>query len=318
MEQRLLINSILVSKIKTAFTDPFIASSVEKCVLPGRKIRSILFLNALQSLGPSTPIDKAEDVVFSIELIHAASVLVDDILDSDDVRHGTVSTEALWGTQKSLLFAHLLSSAAIKQLKGHTQVQAKLIETYQNMCIGEMYDVFLPPGTWMHDGYDWRTFQKTSSLFEFALIAAQHFVQNSGKKFKLDLIGRDLGLLYQLSNDYYDWQPHNLKKRHLNAESWPINFSLPLSVYLRKYPRSSIESYLAKKILTYNEWDEFLSILWQPEVTRECKVMISRTQKRLKQRITEGDFPKYLNALFRSFVSLIGKEEFWYHAYEIY
>lgn len=317
LQQRSEINKLLIKKINSDFVDSFLASEVQRCVLPGRKIRSILFLQTLQSLNPNAPIELATDIIFSIELSHAASVLVDDILDSDQFRHGVVATEVLWGNSKSVLFAHLLSSIAIKNLAIYDNIQNKLVEVYGSMCVGEMYDIFLPAGNWIYEGYDLRTFQKTSALFQFALSAAQHLAGHEFAGLELAIIGKELGMLYQLSNDFHDWQPNNILKRHLQTQSWPITFSFPLSVYLKKYRDKGVATYLEQKSLSFDQWMGFLSVIWNSEIKEECQNTIHSTQRKLIERISQGKYSQYLKELYEQMVNLIASEAFWYHIYEI-
>lgn len=311
------INALLIPRIRKAFPHPYLALAVKRCLLPGRKVRSSLFHDTLRILNPATLDQTSGDIVLSIELLHSASVLVDDILDSDQFRHGLLAAESEWGVPKALLFAHLMSNAAIKNLTSLPEMQSNLLEAYRGMCVGEMYDIFLPQGGWILKGYGRQVSQKTSSLFRFALSSAQTL---AGPKFaSLDLgeVGEELGVLYQLSNDYFDWQSENLEKRHLKTSSWRITFSLPLATYLERFGRHDVVPFLSKKVLNYDEWVQFLSIIWSPPVSKQCRSIISRVQNGLLRRVSRGRYPKRLKALYVDFSRQIIKREFWYHPYDI-
>lgn len=316
-KQREEINVLLGDKIASTFEDPFLRQEIKRCTFPGRKIRSILFLNTLRLLNPDVDLDYAASIIFSIELGHAASVLVDDILDGDYFRHGTVSTEVLWGNSKAVLFAHFMSSSAINSLRELPIVQSNFIKVYQSLSIGEMYDIFLIPGEWVYNGYSSKVFQKTSALFEFSLSSAQNLAGSEFIKYNLDAVGKGIGTLYQLSNDFYDWQPEGIRKRHLEDQSWQITFSFPLATYLQRFGDKEISSYLKKKHLSFDEWMNFLPIIWNEEVRNICFNLLTSTQKDLDEFVIRLNIPIHLKQIYRNLISLIGNEMFWYHEYEI-
>jgi hypothetical protein len=317
LRERKRVNAVLTKRIKLLFDDPYLAQEVLRCVLPGRKVRSILFLKTVQQLNPGVEKSGVSAVLASIELIHGASVLVDDMLDSDQFRHGVTTTESTWQKSKSILFAHLLGSTAIQSLDQFPGLQRQIALVYHKMCIGEMHDVLLVPGDWIYQGYDVRTVQKTCALFEFVLASAQILAKSTGRNLHLDKIGRQMGMLYQLSNDFYDWQAYGIEKRHLPTQSWPITFSFPLAVYLSKYSERQISKHLKKKILTHDEWLEFISRLWKPDVRCACEETIAKTQKELLGLIQKSSCPDSLKQLYQTFVNLIVTEGFWYHIYEM-
>lgn len=317
LKQRNEANCLLLGEIRRVFKTESLATDVRRALFPGRKVRSILFLKTLGALRPDAPIQLKRNVIFSIEAIHGGSVLVDDVLDEDHFRHGQVTTEARWGINKSILFAHLLSAAAIGNLAAYPEIQQELVKTYQRMCLGEMHDVFVIPGDWITKGYNLGTIQKTSALFRFALWAAKCLAGPDSFNADLATIGEDMGMLYQLSNDLHDWQVHGIKQRHKRDQAWRISFGFPLAVYILKHNFEGIDRYMKKAVLSYDEWLRFVSVVWRPDVKTECELKINRLKARLLRRIHDAELPQPLNQLYTGFVQEVITQGFWYHSYDM-
>jgi geranylgeranyl pyrophosphate synthase len=312
------VNDRLRHVVPKAFPDRFLSRQVLDSVLPGRKVRSILFLETLHDLAPGIPSATADDVILSIELSHAASVLVDDVVDGDRLRHGAAATSNRWGATKSILFAHLLCSSALLRLEQHPLLQQGLLGVYRRMSLGEISDMLIPPGEWIYRGYDSRVFQKTSALFEFALASAGLVAGSQVRAEALAKLGGAVGLLYQTANDYHDWQPHNILKRHDASDVWPVTFSFPLALYLAKYGSRAIAGHLRSRFLPYSEWQRFLARIWQPDIRQECRRAIRKNLNDVLRTIKAEIKSASLSRLYRSLAQLIIQEGFWYHAYKVH
>lgn len=309
------INVLIRNQLKIVVPESFLRSELESCVYPGRKIRSILFLNTLRNLNPQYDSQIAARVILAIELLHAASLLVDDLID-DDYRHNTIAANIEFGDRKALILAHLMSDIAISCLKDNESLQSKFIDTYRCLCIGEMYDALFIPGDWLYEGYGQNVAQKTSSLFEYALFSAG-FISNLNIETELlGRVGNGIGTMYQLYNDYYDWQPENLPKRHLLNQMWPITFSFPLAIHLQLFGKKNIESYLAKQYLTFEEWHKFLSEIWSSELRRHCDQVFTSQRNGLIENIQRIGLADNTKQIYLRLISMISKKEYWYKSRE--
>ena len=79
-----------------------------------------------------------------VEMIHAASLLHDDVIDEADTRRGKPSVNALYDNKTSIMFGDILYSKAFTEL---TLMDKKIAYTVSNavtlLSIGEMLDVDL-------------------------------------------------------------------------------------------------------------------------------------------------------------------------------
>lgn len=315
---RVLLNQRLTNRVEQLYSDCFFAGEILKRIEKGRKIRSFLFTNTAEGLSPNLPESLLLDVCLSIEMSHAASVLVDDILDGDDVRHGHLSSQATLGTPASALQAHFLCSEAITLVRPWSEIQNLLVDTYRRLTIGEMYDIFMPKPTdqWICNGYTEQIYQKTSALFEYSLVAAALVAKRNDLKEQLRSIGKTLGKLYQLSNDYYDMQPQNLRKRHTTDHSWRITFFFPLAVFLQLYGLPSVQDELNQQLLSYDQWMKFLEKIWTKDVGELALAALIQTEEEAKELVANSLLSADTRDHFYNLIKIIVNEDFWYHSYD--
>jgi len=315
---RVFLNQKLTKRVEQIYSDIFFANEILKRIEKGRKIRSFLFIKTAEGLSPNLPENMLLDVCLSIEMSHAASVLVDDILDGDDVRHGYQSSQATLGTPASALHAHFLCSEAIPLVRSWPEIQNRLVDTYRRLSIAEMYDIFMPQPTdeWICNGYTEQIYQKTSALFEYSLVTAALAANRDDLKEQLQSIGQAIGKLYQLSNDYYDMQPHNLRKRHTTDHSWRITFSFPLAIFLQLHGLSGVQEELNQQILSYDQWMKFLEKIWTKDVCEIALAALTRTEKDAEELVANSMLPTEIRDQYSNLIQLIVQEGFWYHSYD--
>lgn len=139
-----------------------------------------------------------------VEMIHAASLLHDDVIDEADTRRGKPSVNALFDNKTAIMFGDILYSKAFTQL---TQMDSKIAYTISNavtlLSIGEMLDVNLTKEfNSNYDKYLDMIYKKTASLIEAASKAAAILVGKDEDKYAL--YGKNLGLAFQMIDDILD------------------------------------------------------------------------------------------------------------------
>ncbi len=101
-----------------------------------------------------------------VEMIHAASLLHDDVIDEANTRRGQPSVNALYDNKTSIMFGDILYSRAFTEL---SQMDKNIAYTISNavtlLSIGEMIDVDLT-NTFnkSYDKYLDMIYKKTASL----------------------------------------------------------------------------------------------------------------------------------------------------------
>lgn len=139
-----------------------------------------------------------------VEMIHAASLLHDDVIDEADTRRGQPSVNALYDNKTSIMFGDILYSKAFTEL---AMMDRKIAYTVANavtlLSIGEMLDVDLTENfNSSYDKYNDMIYKKTASLIEASAKSAAILAGLDEEKYAL--YGKNLGLAFQMIDDILD------------------------------------------------------------------------------------------------------------------
>jgi len=164
----------------------------------GKMLRSKLILKIA---GVS---DESIKLCAVVEMIHAASLLHDDVIDEADTRRGKPSVNALYDNKTSIMFGDILYSKAFTEL---SQMDKKIAYTISNavtlLSIGEMLDVDLTNTfNTSYDKYLDMIYKKTASLIEASAKAAALLAGLDEVKYAI--YGKNLGLAFQMIDDILD------------------------------------------------------------------------------------------------------------------
>ena len=169
------------------------------CKLPhGKRLRAKLILKIA---GSSLAVVKTAAVV---EMIHAASLLHDDVIDDAYTRRAKPSLNALYGNKTAIMLGDILYSKGFLELNNISSGVAKIVSNaVVQLSLGELKDVSLSKIFNTDKAiYLEMIYQKTASLMEAAAGAAALL---SGKdKVAYMTYGRNLGIAFQMIDDILD------------------------------------------------------------------------------------------------------------------
>lgn len=139
-----------------------------------------------------------------VEMIHAASLLHDDVIDEADTRRGKPSINALYSDKTSIMFGDILYSRAFTEL---SQMDKKVAYHISNavtkLSVGEMMDVDLTDSfNSSYDKYLSMIYNKTASLIEASARSAA--ILAGVDEIKYANYGKNLGLAFQMIDDILD------------------------------------------------------------------------------------------------------------------
>jgi len=139
-----------------------------------------------------------------VEMIHAASLLHDDVIDDAYVRRNKPSLNALYGNKTAIMLGDILYSKGFFELNNISAEVAKIVSNaVTQLSLGELKDVSLSkvfnPDK---DAYMKMIYQKTASLIEASAGAAA--VLAGKPKAPFMTYGRNLGLAFQMIDDLLD------------------------------------------------------------------------------------------------------------------
>ena len=164
----------------------------------GKRLRAKLILKIA---GSSLAVVKTAAIV---EMIHAASLLHDDVIDDAYTRRSRPSLNALYGNKTAIMLGDILYSKGFLELNNISSDVAKMVSNaVVQLSLGELKDVSLSKTFNLdRDTYLHMIYQKTASLMEASAGAAAML---AGKdKVSYMTYGRNLGIAFQMIDDLLD------------------------------------------------------------------------------------------------------------------
>lgn len=139
-----------------------------------------------------------------IEMIHAASLLHDDVIDDADTRRGNPSVNAIYDNKTAIMFGDILYSKGFsKLLEFEAKIAKKVADAVTLLSIGELLDVELSKDfNTNYDAYLDMIYKKTASLIEASAYSAAVLANKDENAY--GLYGKNLGLAFQMVDDILD------------------------------------------------------------------------------------------------------------------
>jgi octaprenyl-diphosphate synthase len=164
----------------------------------GKRLRTKLILKIA---GSSLKVVKT---AATVEMIHAASLLHDDVIDDANTRRGKTSVNASEGNKTAIMLGDILYSKAFFELNSISPEVAKVISNaVVQLSLGELADVRLSSRFHTNrDAYLKMLYQKTASLMEASAEAAAILAGKNRKAYRQ--YGRNLGIAFQMIDDILD------------------------------------------------------------------------------------------------------------------
>ena len=177
-----------------------------EAVKGGKMIRPVLLYLGNEIGGPKRNPDPAAAMV---ELLHTASLIHDDIIDGDQSRRGFPSFYRRYGLEFSILIADFILSIVLRISSMYgCDISDIVANTTRLMSENEAEEtrIVRRGEAISFERYMNIIYGKTAILFETALRIGG-MLSSMGERLAEDLalIGRNMGLIYQMKDDLNDW-----------------------------------------------------------------------------------------------------------------
>lgn len=203
----------------------------------GKRIRPALVLLTAKLLGFS--VEKAVPLGAAIEMIHAASLMHDDVLDNATVRRGKQSSNARWGNQISILVGDFLwcKASELSIRHGNSEVLAVITDAVKKTTEGEILEIVqsndfnLTVEEYLHI-----IELKTAMLFSCSCEIGA-ILSGTSEKFRnaFKNYGRHLGTAFQLADDVLDYTANEaLFGKKAGQDLYEGKLTLPVIIALKK------------------------------------------------------------------------------------
>ncbi len=172
----------------------------------GKRIRPTLGLLVGNMLG--APEEKLITLGASVELLHTATLVHDDLIDGALLRRGMPTLNARWSPAATVLTGDFLFARAAKLAAetDHLPLMKLFAETLATIVNGELTQMFSARGVIDRDNYYQRIYAKTASLFEMASLAATMVAtENEEMRASMKIFGYEVGMAFQIVDDILDF-----------------------------------------------------------------------------------------------------------------
>ncbi len=196
----------------------------------GKQVRPMFVFLSAAMLGKTNNLTQV--AACSVELLHTATLVHDDVVDESYERRGVYSVNALWRNKLAVLVGDfILAQGLLLQLQHKQYGYLDLISrAVQDMAVGEILQIKksrrLDIDT---DTYFDIIRKKTASLIATSLaIGAASVTSDNQIIEKMYLIGQDAGVAFQIKDDIFDYQEKGLIGKPTGNDIKEKKITLPL------------------------------------------------------------------------------------------
>lgn len=196
IREKLMSSNPMMNKVITSFLET-----------KGKQIRPIIVLLTARMLGEVN--DNTLLAAASVELLHNASLIHDDVVDNSMMRRGVPTINAIWDNHIAVLVGDFFVSTAMQQAISTADVRIidALCYLGKLLSIGELDQIYNARSHQLSEEMYFRIINyKTASLFVacakmgcYSVNATEHEVEVTTKFAEL------LGLCFQIRDDIFDY-----------------------------------------------------------------------------------------------------------------
>jgi geranylgeranyl pyrophosphate synthase len=173
----------------------------------GKRVRPAVTLLAGRMFPQ--PDESLLKLAVSVELLHMATLIHDDLLDNASKRRGSATINSKWDSKSTVLAGDYVwaKAAKIAAEVGNPKVLGIFADTIMVIVEGEIKQDYTDAKSRPErDEYYRRIYAKTASLFEGAMRSAAVLGNASEKQMNaLGMYGRNLGTAFQIIDDVLDF-----------------------------------------------------------------------------------------------------------------
>ena len=234
----------------------------------GKRIRPLLTLASAKLCGYTNG-ERDVNLAACVELIHSATLLHDDVIDSSNLRRGIKTSNAIWGNQSSILVGDYLFSRCFEMMveDGSAEILKLLSSTSSKIAQGEILQLeYKGEIDILEEIYFDIINSKTASLFAAATkVGACITNKNKKEKDALESYGRNLGLAFQIADDALDYySKKTIFGKEIGKDFFEGKVTLPIIFLCQKADKDEklyLEKIFRKKNRTKIEFDQTQNLI---------------------------------------------------------
>lgn len=212
-------------------------------VKAGKQLRPIVVLLSAQLCRGVT--DKTIQTAVALELLHNASLVHDDVVDSSPMRRGVKSVQAKWSNKVAVLVGDYMLARVINTITEIHNSQILNIVAGLGMALssGELLQLHANSSMWISEAQYFQIItQKTAQLFACCAEAgAESSAATMRQTTALREFGKQLGICFQLKDDIFDYTDAEEIGKPTMSDIRDGKCTLPLLISLERAPKAEAE-----------------------------------------------------------------------------
>jgi geranylgeranyl diphosphate synthase type I len=175
----------------------------------GKRLRPYMVMKGCQILGGK--VSNAISAASAVEMVHNFTLVHDDIMDNDEIRHGVPTVHKKFGMPIAILAGDVLFSKAFQIISSSklsdnttTQLISRLAKACVDVCEGQLLDIRMAEQKKIPSQGEYITMigKKTAALFDVSCAMGAICATNKPKDItNLSEFGRNLGIAFQITDD---------------------------------------------------------------------------------------------------------------------
>ena len=243
----------------------------------GKRLRALLTLGSAK-LCKYLKGGRDINLAACVELIHAATLMHDDVIDVSSVRRGKKTINSIWGNQSSILVGDYLLSRCFEMMveDGNLEVLKLLSSTSSKIAQGEILQLQHKGDIDMlEETYLKIISTKTAVLFSASTkVGAILANKKNNEKDALEFYGKNLGLTFQIADDILDYNSElKLFGKKIGNDFYEGKITLPiilLSQQINNIEKQNLKDIFKKNKRSENDLKFTLDLILKYKIIKQC------------------------------------------------
>ena len=243
----------------------------------GKRLRALLTLGSSKLCGYEKG-TRDVNLAACVELIHAATLMHDDVIDNGDLRRGKETLNKIWGNQSSILVGDYLLSRCFEMMveDGDQEVLKLLSSTSAEISQGEVLQLqHNREIDMLEETYLKIISSKTASLFAAATkVGAILSNQENKVKDALEFYGKNLGLTFQIADDTLDYNSEvKLFGKEIGNDFFEGKVTLPIILLNQKAnvnEKKDIKNCFLNPERSESDFKSILGLIKKYDIINDC------------------------------------------------
>ena len=297
------LEELELNLINSISSDVQLATEVSHYIVSsgGKRIRPVICILVARALN--YPGSELIRLASSIELLHTATLIHDDVVDESLLRRGKESIQTKWDNAHGVLVGDFVYSKAFQLMASfdNPEIIRALANATNRISEGEVLQLSLKNETSLiKKDYFEIIERKTAELFKVSALTAGILSSSSDEQLKsLENFSTSLGVAFQIQDDILDYYgDESLTGKKLGKDFEEGKFTLPIIIALEKLDKENKNNLLSLfKRGGKKDFLKVLDILENGNIFNQMQVIFDLYSKECKKELKKLPNNPYRDAL---------------------